>query len=674
MNECNSAFVISLTLKIKIMKRLLFICMLLPSFMMVAAEKPNEVNSSIRAIDLDMNALQDVMRGYVYLTDFNNDNNGVLDLFVSGLKPNLEGESFIYEYDNGYSASPTLTLPNGNMDEGDASLFDFNNDLFPDIAMVSRSGVRVYINNGNLSFTLVTLVPTGLVGASLAWVDYNGTVALYVTGLNEALLPIGSRASEIVQNLYSAQSRGIEPSVAIAAYHQDYQNANTNTKSLILAATENMMFQYDGGNTFTSVAVGSIPSTHFGKVRSGKLNGSLRDLVISGIDASDAYGQIWRNNGNGTFTQVAIGILEEMGFSNITINVFDGGLPKITLTGSSTTEILTIVYQNNGNYSFTPLDSSVTGLANLYSADIQYVEDGTGKTYVVVQGKQPGGALYGKLLSSTTGVGFAFEANLTPLAEGSVAVGFNDGRLVILQTGNAGNPPSNIPQTWLYEESCTEITVYRDSDGDDIGDSSDTITICDGDPIPAGYVLVGGDNCPVTFNPDQDDANNDGEGDACDDDDSDGDGVIDMEEYGITNPSDPCDPNFDPGYTGYDPENNIWRQGDCDGDGFLNGFEHSQGTDPYDFDDIPLSVNDNTLGSLKLWPNPTGGELNMRSDSHITLETITISNVLGQKLFWTDNVELMEILDLSEYPKGMYLIKVESSQPKAVKIYKILKN
>ncbi len=59
----------------------------------------------------------------------------------------------------------------------------------------------------------------------------------------------------------------------------------------------------------------------------------------------------------------------------------------------------------------------------------------------------------------------------------------------------------------------TSITCYSDIDEDNCGCPSDSAQFAGS--CGAGYVALANDNCPLVYNPDQDDANGDGVGDAC---------------------------------------------------------------------------------------------------------------------------------------------------------------
>ena len=120
-----------------------------------------------------------------------------------------------------------------------------------------------------------------------------------------------------------------------------------------------------------------------------------------------------------------------------------------------------------------------------------------------------------------------------------------------------------------------------DADGDGIGDA------CDGDADGDGVTT--GDNCPTVANPNQTDTDTDGLGDACDDD-IDGDGVANVDDAfpfdggesqdtdgdGIGNTADTDDDNdgvLDSAETGTasDGTTACSLVRDCDGDGYIDG-------------------------------------------------------------------------------------------------------
>lgn len=169
------------------------------------------------------------------------------------------------------------------------------------------------------------------------------------------------------------------------------------------------------------------------------------------------------------------------------------------------------------------------------------------------------------------------------------------------------------------------------------------------------------DNCPETFNPDQDDVDGDTIGDACDDGDYDGDGFSDENEYAAgTSTSDSCDPLYNAGETGYDGTNAIWRAENCDGDASTNGEEFDCGRDPYDAnEDCILGIEENILNSITIFPNPTNGKVNVSPPSQVTIISMYLYDATGKLI--RDEIDANEI-NLSDIHTGFYFIKIETTE------------
>ncbi len=132
-----------------------------------------------------------------------------------------------------------------------------------------------------------------------------------------------------------------------------------------------------------------------------------------------------------------------------------------------------------------------------------------------------------------------------------------------------------------------------DADGFNQGDYSD--------PCTGGETELCQDNCPLDFNPNQDDLDADGIGDACDPD-RDGDGLSNEAETDTGVFVDETD-------TGTDPD--AW---DSDEDGFGDGEEVTNGNDPNDSYDNP-DADEDGINSINGLASCTGGNTADCSDN-----------------------------------------------------------
>lgn len=70
---------------------------------------------------------------------------------------------------------------------------------------------------------------------------------------------------------------------------------------------------------------------------------------------------------------------------------------------------------------------------------------------------------------------------------------------------------------------------------------------------------------------------------------------------------------------------------------------------------VPVSVDENMLDDMMIYPNPTRGGLNIKAEG---ITRITISNTLGQVVYDINTNSNDEIVDMSQYEAGIYMVRV----------------
>lgn len=84
-----------------------------------------------------------------------------------------------------------------------------------------------------------------------------------------------------------------------------------------------------------------------------------------------------------------------------------------------------------------------------------------------------------------------------------------------------------------------------------------------------------------------------------------------------------------------------------------------------------VAVNDIKALGIKVYPNPTSGELKIISTKE-NVESITISNINGGVILLKTNPAPNAILDLSNWESGIYVVKIQTTQ--GTSINRIMKN
>lgn len=214
---------------------------------------------------------------------------------------------------------------NNSQYAGGGAVGDFNNDGYQDLFVISGGSGNVpdklFINNGNGTFTDraalwgLTTVHRGK-GATVGDYDNDGWLDLYVTSSG----PI---------------------TAAAPGHHKLYHNNGGRSFTNVAAAA---------GVNFTNPTVEDGWGACFGDI---DLDGDL-DLIVGGSTSNNAGSKLFRNNGNGTFTNITgslfTGVPGIFGFSPALADMNGDFFPDLLFVGDFGTSRY---FKNNGNGTFT---------------------------------------------------------------------------------------------------------------------------------------------------------------------------------------------------------------------------------------------------------------------------------------------------------------------------------
>jgi hypothetical protein len=265
-----------------------------------------------------------VQNGFIVWGDYNND--GWRDVLIAG---NTNGQSqsrpvtLLYQNNGNGRFTPVATgFPGLNF--GSAAWGDFNNDGYLDLAITGSTNgspsstaciSRIYRNNGDGTFTDIKAGLPGVYSGSVAWGDFD----------NDGRLDL----------LLAGSINGGSSGAITRIYHNN------------------------GDGTFSNRV--SLTGVYAGSVACADLSGDGHlDIVIAGLNQSGvAVTLVYRNNGDGTFAQVAS--LPGVYRSSVAIGDFDNdGLPDLLIAGFNGV-YQTSVYHNNGGFNFSNIGANLPG-------------------------------------------------------------------------------------------------------------------------------------------------------------------------------------------------------------------------------------------------------------------------------------------------------------------------
>jgi hypothetical protein len=321
-------------------------------------------------------------RGSISWGDYNND--GYLDVLITGCN-NTDTFAKVYKNNGNGTFTEQTSIQLKGVVDGSSAWGDYNNDGLLDIIISGQSTngpiTKIYKNNGDNTFTEQTGINLpGLTYSSVAWGDFDndGKLDLALTG-NTGTENIAQIYKNNGNNTFTEQAGIILSGVSQGDVKWGDYNKDGFLDLLIVGKdntgkSTSTVYKNNGNGTFTKQT--SIMLTGVtGTCAWGDYNadGNL-DIIISGFTGSQMITKIYRNNGDNTFTEqlsfpfggsVALGDYNNDGYLDILFNGTDG------------TNGLTKLYKNNKNNTFTEDTSSLfLGTQNGCATWADYNNDG----------------------------------------------------------------------------------------------------------------------------------------------------------------------------------------------------------------------------------------------------------------------------------------------------------
>ena len=366
----------------------------LPAFSVAAASVFTLTNTALPGV-----AYSSVVCG-------NFDNDGKPDVLLMGANVSFNGICQLWQnQSNGVFTNFSAALPGISTNAVTSSAVaqgDFDNDGRPDLLITGFAGTdakhfpiyisQVWRNLGNGTFTNIQAGLPGVDTGAVALGDFynDGNLDILLTGYSST-----GAVAQVWRNLGNGTFTNINAGLPGVLYGSvalgDYDN-DGNLDILLTGTTNGFgtgaiteLWHNLGNGTLTKVPTG-LPGISQGAVAWGDFNQDGRlDILLSGYTQTGAVCQVWRNLGNGTFTNMNVG-LPGIYQSSVAVADYDNdGKLDILLAGlDNQTNVICQVWRNTGNWVFTNINA---GLPGIRSGSVTWADfDNDGRLELLLSG------------------------------------------------------------------------------------------------------------------------------------------------------------------------------------------------------------------------------------------------------------------------------------------------
>jgi hypothetical protein len=326
---------------------------------------PNEMVSKVYRNDApsgftDIGAgLTGVRRSSAAWGDYDND--GDLDILVAGIDSTYNQRSSVYRNDGGgvFSDIGAALI---DVHWGCVAWGDYDNDGDLDILLtgLDRYGdphSKVYRNDAPSGFTEIGASLTPVTRSTVAWGDYDndGDLDILLAGSTTAY-PSCDAVSKVYRNdgggaftdIDAGLAQVCEGAVAWGDYDKDGDLDILLTGSDSADNPVSRVYRNDGSGAFGDIFAELTAVTNSSVAWGDYDNDGDLDILLTGWTGVARVSRVYRNDGGGSFTEIAAGLTGVMGSSVAWGDYDNDGDLDILLTGKdSAANHVSLVYRNN---------------------------------------------------------------------------------------------------------------------------------------------------------------------------------------------------------------------------------------------------------------------------------------------------------------------------------------